>query len=199
MKHKIAVCGTGKVSRSVVTALVEDLHNSLKEDTEFLVLLSDPQSDAAIHVGEWAADFELAYAAVSMLEKRDTRQTGVWESTDECWEISKASEICTLLSKDDYVVVAYDESDENTMRIVSAALQRGITTLDLTMGLAPIVLDFSDDPEDEEDDDDYEIGRDVQLITDNNPLLQIRKAVSDLLEMIDSYQDKPSTSRVLAD
>jgi hypothetical protein len=198
MTHKIAVCGTGKVSRAAVTALVEDLHNSLNEDTEFLVLLSDPQSDAAIHVGEWAADFELSYAAVSMLSKMDTRQTGVWESTDECWEISKASEICKLLSKDDYVVVAYDASDENTMRIISSALKRGVTTMDLTMGLSPIVLDDGD-PEDEDEDDDYEIGREVQLITDNNPLLQIRKAISDVLEMIDSYQEKPSSSRVLAD
>lgn len=192
MSYKVAVCGTGKAARAAVTALIEDFHNSLKEDTEFIVLLSEPQSDAAIHIGEWAADYELPYSAVMFATKMDTRQTGVWEAAADRYEISRASEIVKFLTERDFLVVAYDEEDEITMRAVSAALRKGVTVLDLTLGLSPVVIS------DEEDEDEEEPNAEVQLITDNNPLLDIRNALVDLVERIDAYYETLPSSQILA-
>lgn len=199
MKHKIAVCGTGKVSRTAATSLIEDLHNALNEDTQFLILLSETQSESALHTGEWAEDFDLQVTAVSSISDLSTRQEEIWEYAQKNMEIKKPSDIVNLLGPNDHLVVAFDEDDTDTMKIVSRALQKGLSVRDLTMGLSPIVLDDSD-PEDDDDDedDDDEIQDTFELITESNPLVEIRKTLTDLIAKIDAIEERKTTKHVLA-
>jgi hypothetical protein len=204
MKHKIAVCGTGKISRSAATSLIEDLNNALNEDTEFLILISESQSEVALNVGEWAEDFDLKVVAVSSIEDLATsRQEDIWEYAKKNLQISKPSAIVDLLGENDHIVVAFDDKDEDTMRIITRAIQKGISVRDITMGLAPIVLDDGgSDPENDDDDDEDDIipiaDRTFELITDSNPLVEIRKALMDLVSRIDAIEERKTAQRVLA-
>jgi len=204
MKHKIAVCGTGKISRSAATSLIEDLNNALNEDTEFLILISESQSEVALNVGEWAEDFDLKVVAVSSIEDLATsRQEDIWEYAKNNLQIKKPSAIVDLLGANDHIVVAFDDKDEDTMRIITRAIQKGISVRDITMGLAPIVLDDGgSDPENDDDDDEDDIipiaDRTFELITDSNPLVEIRKALMDLVSRIDAIEERKTAQRVLA-
>lgn len=199
MKHKIAVCGTGKMSRSAVTTLIEDLHNALNEDTEFLILLSEAQSEAALHVGEWAEDFDLKVVAVSAIEDlSSSRQEEVWEYASKNVQIKKPSAIVDLLGSNDHLVVAFDENDKDTMRIITRAIQKGISVRDLTMSLVPIVLDETPDENDDDEDDDFVKETTFELITESNPLVEIRKALMDLVGRIDAIEERKTTQHALA-
>lgn len=152
IQRHIVVCGTGKVSRASVTSLIEDLHESYGEDVYLVAVLGDNQSEAAMHVGEWAVDFDHRLMSFKTAkEKLTSRQQALWSGAEETAVLHKPSEMLKHIRKTDVLCVAYDESDSETMRFVAAALKAGIPTKDLTMGLADIVIEDSPDDEDEDD------------------------------------------------
>lgn len=142
VQRHIVVCGTGAVTRASVTSLIENLHELYGEDVYLVAVLGDNQSEAAMHVGEWAVNFDHRLMSFKTAKEQLTsRQQALWSGAEETAVLQSPADMLKHIRKTDILCVAYDDNDIETMQFITVAIEAGIPTMDLTHGLAGFVIE----------------------------------------------------------
>lgn len=182
----IMIAGHGKVPRSDVIKNIEKYTGDIEGGFRLLIPISQEQSRSALWAAEWAQTRSHPYNVIIDAEELDERQDSVVQSSvRESSADDATAEAVKSIDRGSCLLIAWND-DEESEKIVTAALSRGASVYDLS-DMSELTSEDEDDPEVEEesDDDDFptvyvqdetsEILRDIQ-----RQLAAIEKKIDDL-------------------
>lgn len=144
MLKKYGVLGSGNTSKNVI----EDALNELGVDNDFIVTCGAKATESESRVINWLIDMEVNYEIV---HAGNAPTKFIENASVEQLEVNPAREIIRQLAKKKgTLLLLWDDTQVPVMEeICFDAADAGVTILDLTNGLVPIVVDITseDKPE----------------------------------------------------
>lgn len=138
-KLKIAIGGTGRVSRRHVIETLEQVIDGCEE--LIISMPADMESDAssaARYAADWAVDSNVEFGLSIAKGKRSEYVDGLADAAQSIYASANAAR---ALEPGDVIYLAWDDSDDLCMRTLMSASKLGVIVLDLTNDNDPIILD----------------------------------------------------------
>ncbi len=138
MLKKYGVLGSGNTSKNVI----EDALNELGVDNDFIVTCGAKATESESRVINWLIDMEVNYEIV---HAGNAPTKFIENASVEQLEVNPAREIIRQLAKKKgTLLLLWDDTQVPVMEeICFDAADAGVTILDLTNGLVPIVVDIT--------------------------------------------------------
>lgn len=150
MVQKVAVLGTGKVTRRSVVTMVEDTLHEIEGDHRLVLPVPEKASPLMRYVSEWAMDTGVPVEAVIGKEDSDDPTVDEIVESSVRAHVVKDSWVDTLvglLNPGDKILMAYGEGDEDSDRVLALAAKLDVDCYDLTDGMTKLVWEDEDEPQ----------------------------------------------------